>query len=498
MNPKKFSLGGGISAKNWTAYILFGAIIVVMAFFGITPAMDDAGTGGVAAVVNDNAISLAEYRGQVERIEQNARMRFDQFPEAQRKQLSQELRRRVLEELIREEAVYQTAANRGVIASDAQVRAYILEVPFFQENGRFLKDRYRAFLQNMNFSSEEFERQIRKQIVREKLQELFVGSAAPTREELKRSRMLANQKVNIRFAEFTKEDLMKASSISDAEVQQYLTANKAEVEKYYKDNTVEFSSPEKVKARHILIRIDEKQNEAAAKKLAEDLRKQATPQNFAALATKHSDDPGSKNKGGDLGEFDRGRMVPAFEETAFKQEAGKISDPVKTDFGYHIIFTEAKVPATTQPLEQAQADIARKMIGRSREAELVAKAREAVEKGTKAEVDALVQRSGSKWQESGEFDLSSSTIPKLGDSQAVIRAILKQGKGGGLIRQLVDSKGNYVVAELLSWKEVPDTNPEVEGLERMVAFRKSNDLIETWAREVEARASIQRNPRLLQ
>jgi hypothetical protein len=77
-------------------------------------------------------------------------------------------------------------------------------------------------------------------------------------------------------------------------------------------------------------------------------------------------------------------------------------------------------------------------------------------------------------------------------------ALLKHGPKGGLVQQVVPLRGGYVVAEILSWKEAPDKAPNVEGLERMVAFRKSSDLIENWARDVQAKASITRNPRLLQ
>src|SRR5262249_17462597 len=148
----------------------------------------------------------AEYRTRVENVEQNMKGRFDQFPEAQRRMFTQELRRRALEELILGEVVYQAASNRGVLAPDAEVRDYILGIPFLSENGRFAKDRYQAWLRNMNMSTDDFERQIRKQIVGQKLQTLFVGSATPTREEIKRIRQLSQQKVNLRFVEVKKED----------------------------------------------------------------------------------------------------------------------------------------------------------------------------------------------------------------------------------------------------------------------------------------------------
>lgn len=482
--------------KNWLAYILFGAIIVVFALFGLDQNQGMQSTGGVAAVVNDSAISLAEYRNRVESVEQNARMRFDQFPEAQRRALSAELRKRALDELILAELVYQEANDKGLIASDAEVREYIRQIPILQENGRFLNDRYRAFLMQMNMSAPDFERQVRKQIVTEKLQNLFVGSATPSREELRRNRMLANQKVNVRFAELGSAQM--ASLITDSEVQAFVSDKKAEIEKYYNDNKTEFSTPEQIKARHILIRVDEKRSDTDALKLAQDLHKQATPANFGSLATKYSDDPGSKTNGGDLGEFAKGRMVPAFEQAAFGLDPGKISDPVKTDFGYHIILVEKKSEAKVEPLEQVQTAIARKLLARQQGGEAAKTLKQAVSSGDQKAVQAQLARAGAKWQESGEFDLATPAIPKLGESEALLGAVIKSGSKKGMIPELIPHRDGFVVAEILSWKEAPEKEMNAEGLERMVAFRKSNDLIESWSKEVEADATIQRNPRLFQ
>ncbi len=490
--------------KHWVAVILFGAIIIVFGLWGVNPSRmggGDASNGGVAATVNDVSISLAEYRSRVESVEQNMKGRFDQFPESQRKALSHEMRRRALEELILGELVYQAASGRGVVAPDAEVRDYILKIPFLQENGRFLKDRYKMFLQNMNLTTDDFERQVRKQIVGQKLQELFLGSAAPTREELKLARQLGSQKLSLRFVEIKPEDLQKPAFVSEQDVTAYKRSNHADIEKYYKDNGVEFNKPEKIQARHILIRVDEKRPDAEAAKMAAALKTQATAQNFSALALKNSDDPGSKVKGGDLGEFERGRMVPEFEKAAFALAPGQISAPVKTSFGYHIILVDKKIPAAVVPLEKAEGEIARKLFVRNKESEILAKTKTLLEKGAKPEINNLVQSAGLKWVDSGEFDLASPGVPKLGDSKDVFRAILKNGQTPGLIHQLISSQGRHFIVDVISWKDVPEkaSAPEAgETPSRSLASRKSADLIEAWSKEIEAKANVQRNARILQ
>jgi len=489
---------GEVSWKGWVATILFGAIILVFALSDIGGTRGGDEGLGVAAMVNDSAISIAEYRGRVENIEQNAKGQLDQIPEAQRRMYSQQMRRQALEQLIFGELVYQAASSRGVRAADGEVRDAILQYPFLSDNGRFSKDRYRNFLASISLSSEDFEHQIRKQIVSQKVQELFVGSAAPTREELRRSRVLANQKVNIRFVELTPDDFKRPGMMEASEVQAYAAANKAQIEKYYNDNKIEFTDEERVKARHILIKKDDKRPEAEAQRMAVALKPKLTPQNFAQLAGQNSDDPGSKAKGGDLGEFSRGRMVPEFENAVFALKEGQISEPIQTSFGYHIVYVEKKLPAVTKPLSAAEGDIARKLLLQTKQGEILGKVRSMVEKGSKAEVDGWVNRTGLKWQESGEFDLASVTVPKLGNSPGVVSAVLRKGRSGGLVNQLIDNTGRHLIVDVVSWKEAPDANADVEGIERMVAYRKSNDLIESWSKQIEAVAKIQRNPRLIQ
>ncbi|MBX3022364.1 MAG: SurA N-terminal domain-containing protein [Bdellovibrionales bacterium] len=495
---EKIRFGGEWSLKKWVAAVLFGAIIIVFALWGVTsPDMGGTG-GGVAAVVNDRTISVAEFNNRVQQVEQNARARMEGIPEAQRRALTASIRQRVLDQMILDELMFQAANHRGVTASDAEVKEQILAIPFLQENGRFLGDRYRMWLTNMNMSAQDFERQIRKQLVTQKMQEMFVNAATPTREELKRNRMLANQKVNLRFNEIGREDLNKLGFISEADVIEYTKANRPAVEAYYNDNKLEFTTPEKYRARDLLVRFDQKRPEAEALKLITDLHKQANAANFAKLASQHSEDPGSKAKGGDLGERERGSMMPEFEQVALKLQPGQISEPIKLDGGYHLILLESKTPGSTRELVKVEADIARKLISRGKENEIVGKIREAVESGDRKAIDALVVRAGTKWRETGDFDLSSPSVPKLGEAKDLMPAVLAQGKSTGLVKRLIPYQGKYVIVEVLGWKETPDNTPDVEGLDRMVAYRKAESALEAWSKEVQSSASITKNDRLLQ
>ena len=140
------------------------------------------------------------------------------------------------------------------------------------------------------------------------------------------------------LAQAAMRELLKGITVSDDEAQ-----------KFYDDNKNSFMQPEKVHARHILISGDA--DELAAKIIA-DLKAGAS---FDVLAKEYSLDPGSKANGGDLGEFPRGVMVPDFEKAAFAlKNPGDISEPVKSQFGLHIIKLEAKIPAAPTPFEQVK------------------------------------------------------------------------------------------------------------------------------------------------
>ena len=136
------------------------------------------------------------------------------------------------------------------------------------------------------------------------------------------------------------------------EIENSLNVPEDEMKKYFEENKASFNQPEKVKASHILVKVDEKRTKAEAKKIADKVLKEAKagnkdPKNFSELVKKYSDDEGSKRRGGDLNFFERteegGKMVKAFSDAAFAlKEVGDLSELVETEFGYHIIKLTAK------------------------------------------------------------------------------------------------------------------------------------------------------------
>jgi foldase protein PrsA len=200
---------------------------------------------------------------------------------------------------------------------------------------------------------------VAKQVLQQLVQEALIDQYAKTNnitvtddEITARENELKNN-----FPNGSWDEMLKARGLSEADVHSALreqiildkalakdvTITPAQIKQYFDKNHAAFDKPEQVQARHILV-----PDLATANKIEAQLK--TNPNSFADLAKQYSTDPGSKDKGGDLGWFRRGQMVPAFDKVAFSLPPGAISAPVKSPFGYHIIEVEGKQPGTTATL----------------------------------------------------------------------------------------------------------------------------------------------------
>jgi hypothetical protein len=137
-----------------------------------------------------------------------------------------------------------------------------------------------------------------------------------------------------------------------------MTFENADLEAYYNSHLDEFQQEEQVRARHILLKIDDSRTaEAAESAIAAARQRVDAGEDFAKLATELSDDPGSKARGGDLGFFGRGRMIKEFEEAAFNAEPNSLVGPIRTSFGYHLIQVLEKRAAGQRPFAEAEPQI---------------------------------------------------------------------------------------------------------------------------------------------
>src|SRR5262249_14599021 len=178
----------------------------------------------------------------------------------------------------------------------------------------------------------------------------------------------------------------------------------ADIEREYKNNEEQYSTPEQVRASHILLKTEGK-DDAAVKAKAEDLLKQARAgADFAELAKKNSEDEASAKNGGDLDYFGKGRMVPEFDAAVFAMQPGQISDLVKTQYGYHIIKLVDRKAATTRPLAEVRQQLSDQLAyqrAQAQAAELAQKLQGRIKKP--ADLDSVAKAQGLTVQESGFF-----------------------------------------------------------------------------------------------
>ncbi|EPZ49919.1 PPIC-type PPIASE domain protein [Bacteriovorax sp. BAL6_X] len=259
------------------------------------------------------------------------------------------------------------AEDLGILVSKDEVVNDIKNTSYFQTNKQFDINKYKTLLSYNKFTPENYEEETKERIAQQKLQNIVqhVPVSKALTEELNK---LYNEKRNAKIITIKNANVRKLVTISSSDITEFLKeeANKAKVESLFKDKLPLLSQQEEVKTRHILLTF-ENGNEADALKEANKIRKEVNKKNFVALAKKYTQEPQGKTNGGDLNWVKRGQMVPEFEKAAFTLKKGEISQPVKTSYGYHIIYAEDRKEAVTAKLADHQRDIAKEILQKEKD-----------------------------------------------------------------------------------------------------------------------------------
>lgn len=373
---------------SWVKFI-FVAIVVVFIFWGMGGGFVGGGEKAVVvARVNDDTIDPVDFNrayGNLRRIYQDV-YKENFKPEIVK---SLDLKGKAVDQLVRTSLMKQEAQRLGLRVSEIEVRDAVAAIPSFQQDGHFNKDFYIRILRANNLTPGEFEDSQREQLLVNKLQDVITSGVHVSEADTRERYQFENEKVNLAFLKFDAPAFLQQVEVSDADVQAYYDkhgdtlqepdrvrieyvqypadkwldqaeVSDADVKEYYDAHVEEYTKPEQVHARHILFKIDPGADEAAKsaahKKADEVLAKVKAGEDFAALAKQYSDDS-SAAEGGDLGTFERGKMVKPFEDAAFALAPGGTSEIVESPFGLHIIKVESKDEAGTKPLDAARGDI---------------------------------------------------------------------------------------------------------------------------------------------
>jgi len=389
----KFLQSGNKAAK----YLLAGFLLLIaasMVTYLIPGFMTDTAVteSGVVASVGGHEI----HREEVARMVQ-AQARGNQIPDF----YLPILRQQAVKQLIQQAELQYESERMGLKVSDQEFRDELQFGPYkqaFFPGGKWIgADKYKQMLTQGGTTVENFERDVRLDLLQRKLVNVIGATATASDADVEAAFKDQNTKVKFEYAILKMEDISKTIKPTDTELKAFYDANKprytnaipekreikyfvlsdknfadkvtvdpAEIQRAYSANQNAYRIPERVKVRHILIetpkpgpdgKVDQKGIDDARAKAQDVLKQLKATGDWAGLAKKYSGDPGSKDKGGELDWLSKGQTVPEFEKVAFGQNKGQISDPVQSSFGFHIIQTEDKEDAHMKPLAEVKPGI---------------------------------------------------------------------------------------------------------------------------------------------
>lgn len=361
-------------------WFVVGLIVIPFAFWGIESFRTDGGDP-VIAEVGDQDITQSQFQaGYEQRYQQLQSLLGENFRPEMFEQ--ERFRKSVLDDMVQESALRQYAREAGYRADDSTLVNYLSEILAFQKDGKFSSETYREVLARQGLSPQGFEAQLRDSLVIDQMRGAVLETAFVTEADVAEAYRLQNQSRGITVAQVSAASFRDGVTVSDAQVADRYESDKtrfmsperlkvsyveldpaklpaaaepdAEMLKvlYEAEKDARFSTTEERRARHILIGFGA--DKSAAKQKAEGISQQLkSGGDFAALAQEHSEDPGSKKEGGDLGWVRRGAMVPRFEEALFGMKAGEVVGPIETEFGWHLIRLEQVKSASIRPFDDA-------------------------------------------------------------------------------------------------------------------------------------------------
>jgi peptidyl-prolyl cis-trans isomerase D len=384
---------------GWVAVAIVGMLIVPFAFFGVENYFTQQVANYVARV-NDVEIGPDQFRARFEEFRRQMRQvmgdRFDgrEFESAENK-------RQVLDRLIDEELLRQAGERLGVVVPASALQKEIADIPAFQANGRFDPAQYRAVLASQGMSPRGFEDRVRRDMMMQALPSQLVSSGFVTDDYVSRYLALRDQTRTFAYLVLPPPSADAVGEITDEQVQAYfsehadryvseerialeyleidaskldvpVSADESTLRQRYEEQKSRYVEAEQRLASHILIKADanadadaQKAAQLKAQEIVELAR--AEDADFAALAKEYSEDPGSKNSGGELGWIEPGITDPGFESALFAMQPGTISDPVKGADGWHVIQLREVKDETGKPFEEVQSELEREYLEGERE-----------------------------------------------------------------------------------------------------------------------------------
>ena len=364
----------------------------------------------------------------------------------------------------------------GVIPSSEEVKAEIKKLPYFQVNGQFSIKLYKDLLAANRMNPTQFEESIVDQ-VRGMTTDTVFTSMPISNSYFQDINKFKEQKVAANIIEIDKEALREDIPVAKEEVTTFLAdeTNSNRVSSLFTERKASLDQKEQVKARHILFKTDGTNDKQKLKAIT-TLRKKLTKRNFSSQAKKHTEEEAGKATGGDLKWFPRGAMVPEFDKVAFDMKPGTISKPIKTAFGYHIIFVEDKKEQKIAHLADFQNDLATELIRKGKNVEVEALATKVKEEvmssaNSTRKLNSLKKKYGLKVELAKEINKLDGSSGEIQLEAANLNEIFKAGLDQSKLYTF-DRASNIVVVKSsksdnkdeTSEKEIEESNTSLKNI----------------------------------
>lgn len=372
------------------AKFILALIVIPFALWGVDSYFRNTGDGGFVAKVDGYKITRQEFDKALK--EQQDRLRGQLKESYDPAMLDKpETRLAIVENLVNQHLLAAEAGHSGILIPDAEVAAVIGGIEAFRVEGKFSQENYEKLLRQQGMSPAMFEMRVRQELAVQQLRHAYAETAFLPHSTVERFIKIFEQQREVSQLRFSPDQYLSQVKLDSAAVKAYYDSHRAEfalpeqvrleyavlsvddlasqmsvtdeeVKRYFEENARRFQEPEERQASHILISVPANASAAVretARKKADQVYQEAkqNPNNFAVLAKKYSQDPGSAEQGGDLGMFARGIMVKPFDEAVFQMKVGELREPVQSDFGYHIIKLTGIKPAKGKGLDQAMGEI---------------------------------------------------------------------------------------------------------------------------------------------
>lgn len=403
---------------SWVLWlVIFVFILFVFVDFGGTVQRGSLPTEA-AATVGGLEISYREFEQSYRETEDAYRQAFGgDFDRERAAQLG--LPRQVLDQLVNQRILLLEAGRMGLTVSPNEVQEALVEMPALQQDGRFIgRDAYERLLRANRLSPDQFHESLRRDLLIDKVRAVLARSVYVSPEEIEGAYREETETAEIRYVsvpasrfdpvEDPSEEALSAwfaerredfrlperrvvdvLTVSAAELRESVVVDESELRAVYDADPAAYRIEDQVRARHILLRTGEERSAEEARRLLEEARARIEAgEDFAALAAEISEDPGTRDGGGELGFFGRGEMIGPFEEAAFGAEPGELVGPVETDFGLHLIAVDERRQAGQQPFEEVRAAIESRLTGERAESLAQGKAEELAARVEREELDA--------------------------------------------------------------------------------------------------------------